>query len=93
MVVHLRITAKPCLVYEGAHCLFETIWDTSRSALDAGHAAGQIARFPKENGSRARTVVVTQGKDPTVIAFNGKVRGQYREKRARLRYLRPSMAA
>ena len=41
---------------------------------DAGHAAVQVARFPKANGSRARTVVITQGKDPTVIAFNGKVR-------------------
>lgn len=38
----------------------------------------QIARFPKENGSRARTVVITQGKDPTVIASNGKVRGSCR---------------
>lgn len=36
-------------------------------------AAVQIARFPKENGSRARTVVITQGKDPTVIASMGKV--------------------
>ena len=39
----------------------------------------QIARFPKDNGSRARTVVITQGKDPTVIAFNGKVRGPCRK--------------
>ena len=45
---------------------------------DTGHMATQIARFPKENGSRARTVVVTQGKDPTVIAFNG---GKVREAR------------
>ena len=43
-----------------------------------GLLAVQIARFPKENGSRARTVVITQGKDPTVIAFNGKVRGACR---------------
>ena len=47
--------------------------------FDGGHLEVQIARFPKENGSRARTVVITQGKDPTVIAFNGKVRGSRRK--------------
>ena len=34
----------------------------------------QAAAFPKQNGSRPRTVVFTQGKDPTVIASLGKVR-------------------
>lgn len=33
----------------------------------------QISRMPKENGARARTVVITQGKDPTVVAVEGKV--------------------
>lgn len=47
--------------------------------VHGGMLAVQIARFPKENGSRARTVVITQGKDPTVIAFNGKVQGPCRE--------------
>lgn len=33
----------------------------------------QIAAFPKENGSRPRIVVFTQGKDATVVATHGKV--------------------
>ncbi len=33
----------------------------------------QISRMSKVNGSRGRTVVVTQGKDPTVVAHEGKV--------------------
>ena len=33
----------------------------------------QISRMPKVNGSRARTVVITQGADPTIVAINGKV--------------------
>ena len=60
-------------------CLFlSTPVDTSPT-IHINEVAMQIARFPKENGSRARTVVITQGKDPTVIAFNGKVRGPCRE--------------
>lgn len=34
----------------------------------------QVAAFPKQNGSRPRTVVFTQGKDATVVASHGKVR-------------------
>lgn len=33
----------------------------------------QISRMPKQNGSRARTVVITQGSAPTVVAVNGRV--------------------
>ena len=33
----------------------------------------QIARLPKENGARGRTVVITQGSLPTVVAQEGKV--------------------
>jgi adenosine kinase len=29
--------------------------------------------MPKINGGRARTVVITQGADPTIVAVNGKV--------------------
>jgi adenosine kinase len=29
--------------------------------------------MPKHNGSRARTVVITNGSQPTVVAVNGKV--------------------
>lgn len=35
----------------------------------------QVAAFPKQNGSRPRNVVFTQGKDPTIVAHEGKVRG------------------
>jgi adenosine kinase len=34
----------------------------------------QISRMPKANGCRPRTVVITQGKDPTAIAVGGRVR-------------------
>ena len=33
----------------------------------------QIASLPKENGARCRTVVITQGALPTVVASQGKV--------------------
>lgn len=33
----------------------------------------QIASLPKENGARGRTVVITQGALPTVVASQGKV--------------------
>jgi hypothetical protein len=33
----------------------------------------QISRMPKQNGSRGRTVVITQGSSPTVVAVNGRV--------------------
>lgn len=45
-------------------------WDTR----EAGEIALRISRLPKANGSRPRTVVFTQGKDPTAIAVGGRVR-------------------
>lgn len=33
----------------------------------------QISRLCKTNGSRARTVVITQGAQPTIVAVNGRV--------------------
>ena len=35
--------------------------------------AMQLAKLPKENSSRPRVVVITQGKDPTVVATEDKV--------------------
>ena len=45
-------------------------WETE----DVGEIALRVSKFPKENGSRARVVVFTQGKDPTVVATNGSVK-------------------
>jgi hypothetical protein len=36
-------------------------------------AVMQVSRMPKQNGSRGRTVVITQGSSPTVVAVNGRV--------------------
>lgn len=44
-------------------------WDTS----DIPEIALRISRMPKQNGSRGRTVVITQGSSPTVVAVNGRV--------------------
>jgi adenosine kinase len=44
-------------------------WETD----DVEEIALRVSRFPKHNGSRARTVVFTQGADPTVVALNGKI--------------------
>lgn len=33
----------------------------------------QIAKLPKENESKPRTVVITQGADATIVAKDGKV--------------------
>jgi pfkB family carbohydrate kinase len=33
----------------------------------------QLSRMPKANGSRPRTVVITQGAEPTIVAVGGKV--------------------
>ena len=33
----------------------------------------QISRGPKANGSRPRTVVFTQGAEPTIVAVGGKI--------------------
>eukprot|EP01024_Parvocaulis_polyphysoides_P014689 TRINITY_DN16138_c0_g1_i1.p2 TRINITY_DN16138_c0_g1~~TRINITY_DN16138_c0_g1_i1.p2 ORF type:complete len:268 (-),score=39.48 TRINITY_DN16138_c0_g1_i1:150-902(-) len=44
-------------------------WETR----DIEQIAQKIARMPKQNGLRCRTVVITQGKDATVVSFNGKV--------------------
>lgn len=34
----------------------------------------QISRLPKQNGARPRTVVITQGQDPTIVAYLNKAR-------------------
>jgi adenosine kinase len=44
-------------------------WDTK----DIAEIALKISRMPKENGSRGRTVVITQGSSSTVVAVNGRV--------------------
>ena len=44
-------------------------WDTE----DVEEIALRVSRLPKRNGCRARTVVFTQGADPTVVAVNGKI--------------------
>ncbi|CAL5229682.1 g13050 [Coccomyxa viridis] len=44
-------------------------WTTT----DVAEIALKAAAFPKQNGSRPRTVVFTQGKDPTVVASLGKI--------------------
>ena len=36
--------------------------------------AQRIAAFPKASGRRCRTVVITHGKEPTVVAHNGQAR-------------------
>ena len=41
--------------------------------LDAAEIALRISRLPKANGARGRTVVITQGASPTVIATAGRV--------------------
>ncbi len=33
----------------------------------------QIAKLPKKNSSKPRTVVITQGADATIVAKDGKV--------------------
>lgn len=40
---------------------------------DVEEIALRISRLPKENGARPRTVIFTQGADPTVVAVHGKV--------------------
>ncbi|KAK2075617.1 adenylate kinase [Prototheca wickerhamii] len=40
---------------------------------DVEEIALRVSRLPKRNGCRARTVVFTQGADPTVVAVNGKI--------------------
>eukprot|EP01024_Parvocaulis_polyphysoides_P051696 TRINITY_DN5098_c0_g1_i12.p2 TRINITY_DN5098_c0_g1~~TRINITY_DN5098_c0_g1_i12.p2 ORF type:complete len:237 (+),score=56.18 TRINITY_DN5098_c0_g1_i12:351-1061(+) len=44
-------------------------WQTK----DMCEIALKIARMPKQNGFRCRTVVITQGQDATIVAQNGKV--------------------
>jgi len=46
-------------------------WETE----DVGEIALRVSKMPKENGSRGRVVVFTQGKDPTMVATNGTVKG------------------
>jgi len=40
---------------------------------DVGEIAKSIAMLPKENGSKGRLVVITQGSDPVVVVQQGKV--------------------
>lgn len=49
---------------------------------DASFFLLQVAAFPKQNGSRPRMVIFTQGKDSTVVATHGKVRGSLLESMA-----------
>lgn len=44
-------------------------WETE----DVEEIALKVSRFPKQNGSRPRHVVFTQGADPTVVAVGGKI--------------------
>ena len=45
-------------------------WETE----DIEEIAMRVSKFPKENGSRGRVVVFTQGKDPTVVATDGTIK-------------------
>ncbi|KAJ3392022.1 adenosine kinase [Entophlyctis sp. JEL0112] len=40
---------------------------------DIGEIAAHLSKLPKENQSRKRTVVITQGRDPTIVAIDGVV--------------------
>jgi len=40
---------------------------------DVKEIAKRIAMYPKENGSKSRTVVITQGSDPVVVVTEGQV--------------------
>lgn len=44
-------------------------WETR----DVAEIAMKISTMPKQNGTRCRTVVFTQGCDPTIVASNGRV--------------------
>lgn len=44
-------------------------WETK----DIAEIASKISAFGKASGARGRCVVITQGKDPTIVAANGKV--------------------
>lgn len=44
-------------------------WETE----DVEEIALRISRFPKASGVRPRTVVITQGADPTIVALGGKL--------------------
>ncbi len=56
----------------GGHLLDYQPVTISRADEWGGHV--QVSMLPKQNGSRARTVVFTQGADATAVATNGKVR-------------------
>jgi len=43
------------------------------ATTDVKEIAQKIAMLPKENGSRSRTVVITQGKDPVIVVHEGVV--------------------
>ena len=41
---------------------------------DVAKIAFEMAKMPKKNGSRGRLVVITQGRDPTIVVQNGEVK-------------------
>lgn len=43
------------------------------NTTDVGEIAKKIAMHPKENGSKSRLVVITQGSEPVVVVEHGKV--------------------
>jgi len=43
------------------------------NTTDVGEIAMKIAQLPKENGSRSRLVVITQGSDPVIAVEHGKL--------------------
>jgi len=45
-------------------------WETE----DLKEIALKLSSLPKENGSRARMVVITQGADPTIVCDNGEIK-------------------
>jgi len=45
----------------------------SLGTSDVGEVALKIAQLPKENGSRSRLVVITQGSDPVIAVQHGKL--------------------
>merc|ERR1712107_620159 len=57
---------KYCAANNRTYCLNLGTTDVKKIAL-------AISMLPKENGSKGRTVIITQGSDPVVCAENGTV--------------------
>jgi len=47
--------------------------ENNLNTKNMGEIAQSIARLPKENGSKSRLVVITQGSDPVIVVEHGKV--------------------